>query len=119
MTENAKMESDLKDDDGGFNCGKPAGYIQDFKALPEKTQDLIKQIKRVRVLLGTVEMVNPVNDKGEPVKLDTTPFIWEIDNRDAYKELVIALLSFAKMQRLPVNHFISANTEERKIPTGA
>lgn len=119
MTENAKMESDLKDDDGGFNCGKPAGYIQDFKALPEKTQDLIKQIKRVRVLLGTVEMVNPVNDKGEPVKLDTTSFVWEIDNRDAYKELGNSIASFAKMQRLPVNHFISANTEERKIPTGA
>ena len=93
MTDDAKMESDLKDNDGGFNCGKPAGYIQDFKALPEKTQDLIKQIKRVRVVLGTVEMVNPVNEKGEPVKLDATSFIWEIDNRDAYKLLVNSVCS--------------------------
>ena len=50
------LNIDLKDNDGGFNCGKPAGYIQDFKSLPEKTQELIKQIKRVRVLFGIVEL---------------------------------------------------------------
>ena len=32
------LNVDLKDD-GGFNCGKPAGFIQDFKALPEKKQN--------------------------------------------------------------------------------
>ena len=52
MSDNLNV--DLKDNDGGFNCGKPAGFIQDFKALPEKKQELIKQIKRVRVLFGTV-----------------------------------------------------------------
>ena len=31
MTDDSKMEYDLKDNDGGFNCGKPAGYIKDFK----------------------------------------------------------------------------------------
>ena len=61
-----QLDIDLKDNDGGFNCGKPAGYIKDFKALPEKTQDLMKAIKRVRVVLGEVELVNPTNDKGEP-----------------------------------------------------
>ena len=39
------LNIDLKDNDGGFNCGKPAGYIKDFKALPQNMQDLIKQIK--------------------------------------------------------------------------
>ena len=109
---------DLKDNDGGFNCGKPAGYIQDFKALPEKMQDLIKQIKRVRVVLGTVELVNPTNDKGEPVEVETTPFIWEIDNRDAFKFVGDAFTKLAKMQRLPVQHMITANTDERKLPNG-
>ena len=33
------LNIDLKDNDGGFNCGKPAGYIKDFKALPQKMQD--------------------------------------------------------------------------------
>ena len=57
MTDDAKLQSDLKDNDGGFNCGKPAGYIKDFQALPKKMQDLLKAIKRVRVVLGTVEML--------------------------------------------------------------
>jgi len=110
---------DLKDNDGGFNCGKPAGYIKDFKALPQNLQDLIKQIKRVRVVLGTVEMLNPTDDKGNPVEVDITPFIWEVDNRDAFKEIGSSFEKLAKMQRLPVQHVITANTEERKIPTGA
>jgi len=109
---------DLKDNDGGFNCGKPAGYIQDFKALPEKMQDLIKQIKRVRVVLGTVDLVNAINDKGEPVEVETTPFIWEIDNRDAFKFVGDAFTKLARMQRLPVQHMITANTDERKLPNG-
>ena len=113
------LNMDLKDNDGGFNCGKPAGYVKDFKALPEKTQELIKSIKRVRVVLGTVEMVNPTNDKGEPVELGTTPFIWEIDNREAFKEIGNNFTSLAKMQRLPIQHIITASSEERKIPTGA
>jgi hypothetical protein len=113
------LNIDLKDNDGGFNCGKPAGYIQDFKALPEKTQELIKQIKRVRVVLGTVELVNATDANGNPVDLDETPFIWEIDNRDAFKNVGTAFTKLAKMKRLPVQHLITANTEERKIPTGA
>ena len=113
------LNIDLKDNDGGFNCGKPAGYIQDFKALPEKTQELIKQIKRVRVVLGTVELVNATDASGNPVDVDETAFIWEVDNRDAFKNVGGAFTQLAKMKRLPVQHLITANTEERKIPTGA
>ena len=113
------LNIDLKDNDGGFNCGKPAGYIQDFKSLPEKTQELIKQIKRVRVVLGTVELVNATDASGNPVDVDETAFIWEVDNRDAFKNVGGAFTQLAKMKRLPVQHIITANTEERKIPTGA
>lgn len=112
------LNVDLKDNDGGFNCGKPAGYVQDFKALPEKLQDLIKQIKRVRVVLGTVKLNAPVNNKGEEVSISETPFIWEIDNRDAFKTVGGSFTQLAKMQRLPVQHLITANTEERKLPNG-
>ena len=45
------INMDLKDNDGGFNCGKPAGYIEDFQCLPKNTKELIRQIKRVRVVL--------------------------------------------------------------------
>ena len=113
------LNIDLKDNDGGFNCGKPAGYIQDFKSLPEKTQELIRQIKRVRVVLGTVELVNATDASGNSVDVDDTAFIWEVDNRDAFKNVGGAFTQLAKMKRLPVQHTITANTEERKIPTGA
>jgi len=113
------LNVDLKDTEGGFNCGKPAGYIADFKSLPEKTQDLIKQIKRVRVILGTVKLIDATDANGEKVTLDETPFIWEVDNRDAFKAVGTPFTQLAKMQRLPVQHVITATTEERTIPTGA
>jgi hypothetical protein len=112
------LNIDLKDNDGGFNCGKPAGYIADFKSLPEKTQDLIRQIKRVRVVLGTVELVNATNDKGEEVSVDEMPFIWEIENRDAFKDVGSVFTKLGKMKRLPVQHIIAGNTQERKLPNG-
>ena len=113
------LNIDLKDNDGGLNCGKPAGYVQDFKSLPEKTQELIKQIKRVRVILGTVELVKPVNERGEEVSVDVSPFIWEIDNRDAFKDVGEVFSELAKRKRLPIQHNIMATTQERKLPSGA
>jgi hypothetical protein len=112
------LNLDLKDNQGGFNCGKPAGYIQDFKALPEKTQDLIKQIKRVRVIFGLVDLLEPCNDKGESVAFKSTPFIWEVDNRDAFKTVGQPFTKLAQLKRLPVQHSIKLETEERKLPNG-
>ena len=116
MADNLNM--DLKDNDGGFNCGKPAGYIEDFKALPQTMQDLIRQIKRVRAVFGTIELVNAVTPKGESVEVDVHPFIWEIDNRDAFKEVGNVFAKLAKMQRLPVQHDIALITVQRELPNG-
>ena len=112
------LNIDLKDNDGSFNCGKPSGWIKDFKALPEKMQDLIRQIKRVRAVFGTIELVEPTDSKGDPVKVDTLPFIWEVENRDAFKTVGSIFAQLAKMKRLPVQHLVTANTEERKLPNG-
>lgn len=112
------LNIDLKDNDGTFNCGKPSGWIKDFKALPEKMQDLIRQIKRVRVVFGTIELVNPTDDAGNPVEVDTLPFIWEVENRDAFKTVGAVFSQLAKMKRLPGQHTIVANTEERKLASG-
>lgn len=112
------LNVDLKDNDGGFNCGKPAGYIQDFKALPEKTQELIRQIKRVRAVFGEVELIDPVDASGNPVTVDATPFIWEVENRDAFKTIGEVFNKLGKMRRLPPMHKVSLGTEERKLPNG-
>ena len=113
------LNIDLKDNDGGFNCGKPAGYIQDFKALPESMQDLIKQIKRVRVVLGTVELIDPVDVSGKPVDLSSTPFIWEVENRDAFKSIGALFTKLGKMRRLPPQHTFTATTAEQSLPNGS
>ena len=113
------LNIDLKDNDGGFNCGKPAGYIQDFKALPESMQELIKQIKRVRVVFGTVELIDPVDAAGKAVDLSSTPFIWEVENRDAFKSIGALFTKLGKMRRLPPQHTFTATTAEQSLPNGS
>ena len=112
------LNIDLKDNQGSFNCGKPAGYVKDFKSLPIETQDLLKQIKRVRVIFGVISLDGVTNEKGESVELQESPFIWEIDNRDAFKTMGEPFNQLAKMKRLPVQHNIMLTTEERKLPNG-
>ena len=116
MSDNLNV--DLKDNPGKFNCGKPTGYIKDFKALPVETQDVIRQIKRVRVIFGTVDLVGSVDESGNKMDKGTIPFIWEIDNRDAFKTMGEPFKKFSQVKRLPVEHSISLNTEERKLPNG-
>ena len=113
------LNNDMKDNEGGFNCGKPAGFIQDWAALPETMKELIKSIKRVRALFGTVELVNPTDDKGTPVSVDATPFIWEIDNRDAFKTMGEQFNKLTKMRRLPPQHNMSCTTREVPLPNGS
>jgi hypothetical protein len=113
------LNGDLKDNVGGLNCGKPAGYIKDFQALPDDLKNLIKQIKRVRVLLGEVKLTGAVDSEGNEIEDSVYPFIWEIDNKDAFKTMGSPFSTMAKEKRLPVQHFITCGSEERKLPTGA
>ena len=64
------LNGDLKDSEGGFNCGKPAGYIKDWAAIPDPLKAVIKQIKRTRAIFGTVTLQGAVNSQGEPVTLE-------------------------------------------------
>ena len=113
------LNNDMKDNEGGFNCGKPAGFIKDWAALPDHMKELIKSIKRVRALFGTVELINPTDENGNAVDVDTTAFIWEIDNRDAFKTLGDQFTKLSKMQRLPPQHDISCTTREVPLPNGS
>jgi hypothetical protein len=113
------LNGDLKDNIGGFNCGKPAGYIENWGDLPKDRQDFLKQIKRVRVLLGEVNLINPVDQEGNEVSVDVSPFIWEIDNKDAFKTMGAPFNTMGRQKRLPVQHWIKCGSEERSLPTGA
>jgi len=113
------LNADMKDNAGGFNCGKPSGWIEDFASLPDSMKELIRSIKRVRVLFGTVDMVNPTDASGNPVDAPTTPFIWEVENRDAFKTIGNIFTKLGKMQRLPPQHYVKATTEKRELPNGS
>ena len=114
------LNMDLKDNTGKFNCGKPTGYVKDFKALPSDMQDLIRQIKRVRVVFGTVQLIGAKDSNGDDVSLEPLPFIWEIDNKDAYKTVGEQFTEFTKKQRLPLQHSIYFDkTEENPLPNGS
>tara|TARA_Y100000004_G_C8944968_1_gene425886 strand:+ start:677 stop:1609 length:933 start_codon:yes stop_codon:yes gene_type:complete len=118
MSDNLNI--DLKDNTGRFNCGKPAGYVEDFQSLPSEMQDLIRQVKRVRVVFGTIELENPVDMSGKEVELDVAPVIWEIDNKDAYKTLGDQLSIYSKKERLPLQHkILLKETKENKLPNGS
>ena len=114
------LNGDLRDNDGGFNCGKPSGWIEDYSALPAETKALLKSIKRVRVLFGEITMKDPVNAKGEALGLiESVPFIWEVDNRDAFKTLGAPIAQMAKQNRILPQHRIILGAEEQSLPTGA
>lgn len=112
------LKSDLRDNEGGFNCGKPGGWIEDYKALPADMQALIKSIKRVRVLFGMVQMKGVLNAQGEEQSDVLLPFIWEVDNKDAFKTLGAPIAQMAKQNRLLPQHWIKLDTEERSLPNG-
>jgi len=113
------LKNDLRDNDGGFNCGKPSGWIEDYKSLPKEMQDLIKSVKRVRVLFGLVCMENVVNHLGASVDgIDAVPFIWEVDNKDAFKEMGAPIAQMLKQNRLLPQHNIKLTTSENPLPNG-
>lgn len=113
------LNADLRDNEGGFNCGKPSGWIEDYKSLPEDMKTLLKSIKRVRVLLGEVTFPAAVNDKGEEVEgVQSVPFIWEVDNKDAFKEMGSPIAQMAKQNRILPQHMILLTTTENPLPNG-
>ena len=61
-----KLDIDLKDDAGNFNCGKPSGYIKDFDALSQDMKELIRSIKRTRSLYGTVTFIDATAERKGP-----------------------------------------------------
>jgi len=63
-------------------------------------------------------LVNAKDADGKPVDVETTPFIWEVENKDAFKTVGGVFTQLAKMKRLPVQHNVTLNTEERKLPNG-
>ena len=113
------LNVDLKDNMGGFNCGKPAGFVKDYQALPPKTKELLKSIKRVMEFIGTLSAGSVLNADGNDVmEIGDLPFIWEVDNRDAFKIMGEPIAKIGSRKHLPVQYKIKLSSEQRKLPNG-
>lgn len=113
------LNADLRDNQGGFNCGKPSGWVKDYNALPTEVKTLMKSIKRVRVLFGEITADDAYTIDGQYVTIDRNiPFIWEIDNKDAFKSAGAVIALFAKQNRLLPQHMINLGTDANPLPNG-
>ena len=114
------LNGDLKDSIGGFNLGRPTGYIEDFNALDDATKQVIRSVKRVVVYYGTVTLDNPTNEKGEPVDaVESVPFVMDVKNRDSLKSINGVMGHLKKKNTLPIMSTIKLEGIEDSIPTGA
>ena len=117
------LSGDLKDSIGGFNLGRPSGYIEDFNSLSDTVKQVIRSVKRVAVLYGTVTFDNPTDENGEPVAVavEDIPFVMDVKNRDSLKSInsMISKIEGPKKDKLPVKNYIKLEGIEDSIPTGA
>lgn len=116
------LNGDLKDSVGGFNLGRPSGYIEDFNALPQATKDLMRTVKRVKVFYGVVTLDSPVDEAGNALSsADYTdiPFVFDVKNRDSLKAIDGVMSKIAKKNLLPIMHTVKLSPALGTIPTGA
>lgn len=114
------VRNDLHDNMGGYNLGRPSGYIEDFNALPEATKDLVRAVKRTRVVMGLVTLDNPVNDSGDPVNKEykDIPFIYDIKNNKSMKALDAAIKSLGRKNILPIMGTMTFSGVTDELPNG-
>ena len=110
---------DLKDNYGGFNCGRPSGYVKDFNSLPQETQDLMRATDRFKVIFGLCTLNKAKDANGKPVDVKEFPFLMRIKNRDSFKAMTDMFNQIQRKNRLPIQHLLHLGTEVKSIPSGA
>jgi hypothetical protein len=112
------LNGDLKDNYGGFNCGRPSGYVKDFKSLPQETQDLMRATDRFKVIFGLCTLGKAKDVNGKPVDVKEFPFLMKIKNRDSFKAMTDMFNQIQRKNRLPIQHLLHLGTEVKSIPSG-
>lgn len=110
---------DLKDNYGGFNCGRPGGYIKDYDSLAGPLRDIVKNTKRVLLVFGFVTLDNPVDANGNAVEFEgATPFFMRIKNSKSYKNVEGVAKALAKLNRLPIQYNVQFSSDNVPLPNG-
>jgi len=113
------LKAELKDTDGGFNCGKPNQFFEDWSMVPDKVKAVIRATKRTRAIFGTVTVNGAMDAEGNSVDTpNPIPVIWEVDNKDAYNAVNVPFNKLFRMQVLPMSYNILLSSEARSLPNG-
>ncbi len=110
---------DLKDNYGGFNCGRPSGYVKDFSSLPQETQDVMRSTKRYKIIFGMCTLDDAKDENGKSVDVKEFPFFMRIKNRDSFKAMADIFGMIQRKNRLPIQHNLKLSSELKSIPSGA
>ena len=113
------LSVDLKDNYGGFNCGRPSGYVKDFSSLPQETQDIMKGTKRYKIVFGLCTLDNAKDSNGKTVDVKEFPFFMRIKNKDSIKAMTDVFNTIQRNNRFPIQHNLSLSSELKSIPSGA
>jgi hypothetical protein len=116
-----ELKNDLKDTNGGFNCGRPAGFIKDYNSLPEATKEAMKKSRRTQVLLGTMRINNPVGADGAPVAGHEEawyPFVYEMKSAESIKAINEANSKAFKKNLKPLTYTLLLTGVERTADSG-
>lgn len=118
------LTGDLKDNTGGFNAGRPSGYVEDFKSLPKATQELMRNTKRTKVVFGTVVMQGATDEHGNAIddaSLTTQeiPFVLDVKSRGSITAVDDIMKSIDRKNSLPLQYFLNMGAEMHSMPNGS
>jgi len=118
------LTGDLKDNTGGFNAGRPSGYVEDFKSLPKATQELMRNTKRTKVVFGTVVMQGATDEQGNAIddaSLTTQeiPFVLDVKSRGSITAVDDIMKSIDRKNVLPLQYFLNMGAEMHSMPNGS
>lgn len=113
------LKSELKDTEGGFNCGKPSTFFDDWDKVPSGVKEIIRATKRTRAIFGTVTVNGAMDAEGNAVETpDPIPVIWEVDNKEAFTAVNVPFNKLFRMQALPMHYNIKLSSEARELNNG-
>ena len=115
------LNGDMMDSVGGFNLGRPSGYIEDFNALPDATKDIMRTVKRVKIFMGLLTVDAPIDENGETISntYADIPFIMDVKNRDSLKNIATSLDMLKRKNVLPYMANILLSGAEAPLPNGS
>lgn len=113
------LNNDLKDTLGGFNLGRPTGYVQDWDALPETTKNVMRSVKRTKVFMGMAGAANATNEDGDSVDFSgEVPFIFDVKNPTSLKSMNAATGALMGKGITPIEHTILLGANQQTMPNG-